>query len=135
MYASLQKQRITFVRRLRLKQVMAGQIHIEDLLKSYLRQGRTAHTQQPSFPPRVRIDNEISPAATVIEVQAEDCVGLGYQIAKTLARLNLNITFAKLATEKAHAFDVFYVQDDAGHKILDVRRMTEIVEQLRTHLG
>jgi [protein-PII] uridylyltransferase len=119
----------------RLKQVMAGQIDIEDLLKSYPRQGRMAYTQQPSFPPRVRIDNEISPAATVLEVQAEDRVGLGYQIAKTLAGLNLNITFAKLATEKVHAFDVFYVQDHAGHKILDVRRMTEIVEQLRTHLG
>jgi [protein-PII] uridylyltransferase len=119
----------------RLKQVMAGQIDLEALLKPYSRQSQVAHSQQASFPPRVRIDNEISPAATVIEVQAEDRFGLGYQIAKTLAGLNLNITFAKLATEKAHAFDVFYVQDDAGHKILDVRWMTEVMEQLRTNLG
>ena len=61
-------------------------------------------------------------------------MGLGYQIAKTLADLKLNITFAKLATEKAHAFDVFYVQDQKGGKILDSARMAEIVEQLRVEV-
>ena len=67
----------------------------------------------------------------MIEVQADDRVGLGYQIAKTLAGLRLNITFAKLATEKAHAFDVFYVQDQDGHKVVDSARINGIVEQLR----
>ena len=67
----------------------------------------------------------------MIEVQADDRIGLGYQIAKTLADLSLNIIFAKLATEKAHAFDVFYVQDQRGGKILDSVRMAAIVEQLR----
>src|SRR5262245_37119990 len=35
--------------------------------------------------PRVRIDNDISAQSTVIEVQTEDRLGLGYHIAKTLA--------------------------------------------------
>ena len=117
-----------------LERVISGQISIEDYLRRHSRPHAMTRTQRISFPPRVRIDNEISPASTVIEVQADDRMGLGYQIAKTLADLKLNITFAKLATEKAHAFDVFYVQDQKGGKILDSARMAEIVEQLRVEV-
>jgi [protein-PII] uridylyltransferase len=68
----------------------------------------------------------------VIEVQAGDRVGLGYRIAHTLASFNLNIVFAKLATEKSHAFDVFYVRDAGGGKITEPGRVHEIEERLRT---
>lgn len=114
-----------------LKKVIAGQVSIEDYLKRHADPHAATKLRRVSFPPRVRMDNAISPSATVIEVQADDRVGLGYQIAKTLADLDLNITFAKLATEKAHAFDVFYVQDRDGGKVVDTVRMNEIVERLR----
>jgi [protein-PII] uridylyltransferase len=115
-----------------LKKVITGQVSIEDYLKRHADPHPAAKLRRASFPPRVRLDNTISPSATVIEVQADDRVGLGYQIAKTLADLDLNITFAKLATEKAHAFDVFYVQDREGSKILDDQRMTNIVDRLKS---
>ncbi len=57
----------------------------------------------------VRFDLEASSTSTVIEVQADDEPGLAYRIARTLATLDLDITFAKIATEKSHALDVFYV--------------------------
>ena len=114
-----------------LKKVITGQVGIEDYLKRHADPYPATKSRRVSFPPRVRLDNVISPSATVIEVQADDRVGLGYQIAKTLADLDLNITFAKLATEKAHAFDVFYVQDHEGSKILDDQRMGNIVDRLR----
>jgi [protein-PII] uridylyltransferase len=72
--------------------------------------GRGART------PSVRFDHESSAAATVIEVKAQDRPGLAWTIADALARLGLNITFAKIATAKALALDVFYVTD-RGHKL------------------
>jgi [protein-PII] uridylyltransferase len=114
-----------------LKRVITGQVSIEDYLKRHADPHPATKSHRVSFPPRVRLDNAISPTTTVIEVQADDRVGLGYQIAKTLADLDLNITFAKLATEKAHAFDVFYVQDREGSKILDDQRMSKIVDRLK----
>jgi [protein-PII] uridylyltransferase len=62
-------------------------------------------------------------------------VGLGYQIASALAELQLNITFAKLATEKAQALDVFYVQEYSGKKVRDPRRMATILERLQARLS
>jgi [protein-PII] uridylyltransferase len=67
--------------------------------------------------PSVRFDQEISAAATVIEVKAQDRPGLAWKIAATLAGLGLDISFAKIATAKALALDVFYVTR-GGAKLL-----------------
>jgi len=64
--------------------------------------------------PSVRFDQEISAAATVIEVKAQDRPGLAWTIADTLARRGLDIRFAKVATAKALALDVFYVTRAGG---------------------
>jgi [protein-PII] uridylyltransferase len=65
----------------------------------------------------VRFDAETSAEHTVVEVRAEDEPGLVYTIASTLASLGLDISFAKIATEKSHALDVFYVTDGHGKKL------------------
>ncbi len=67
--------------------------------------------------PSVRFDHGASAAATVIEVRAQDRPGLAWTIADTLARLGLDISFAKVATAKALALDVFYVTDGRGRKL------------------
>jgi [protein-PII] uridylyltransferase len=67
--------------------------------------------------PSVRFDQEISATATVIEVKAEDRPGLAWTIADALARLGLDIRFAKIATAKALALDVFYVTGASGGKL------------------
>jgi [protein-PII] uridylyltransferase len=117
-----------------LKRVIGGQTEIEEYLKTHSTPALAPPGQRLAFPPRVHIDNEISPVATVIEVQAADRLGLGYHIAKTLASFQLNIVFAKLATEKAHAFDVFYVRNAAGGKVLDAEQMRRLEEQLRSEV-
>ena len=117
-----------------LKEVITGRTDVEKLLEAQTTHGTKRNQEGVSFPPLILIDNQISPSATVIEVQAEDRVGLGYHIAKTLANSRLNIIFAKLTTEKAHAFDVFYVQDQTGKKVTDARRMAELLERLRRDL-
>jgi UTP:GlnB (protein PII) uridylyltransferase len=52
----------------------------------------------------------------VIDVRAQDRPGLAFTIADTLARLGLNITFAKIATDRALALDIFYATED-GRKL------------------
>ncbi len=113
-----------------LKKVISGQVDVDDYLKSRSKPRTGNDGPRLSFPSRVRIDNDVSPTATVIEVQAGDRLGLGYRIARALASFNLNIIFAKLATEKSHAFDVFYVRDASGGKITDPGRLQEIEERL-----
>jgi UTP:GlnB (protein PII) uridylyltransferase len=56
-----------------------------------------------------------------LEVLAPDRLGLLYSLASSLNRLGLNIAFAKLATEKAMAFDVFYLTDPSTGKIAEDR--------------
>jgi [protein-PII] uridylyltransferase len=77
--------------------------------------------------PSVRFDQEISATATVIEVKAQDRPGLAWTIADTLARLGLDIRFAKVATAKALALDVFYVTGAGGLKLApeDLARVEE----------
>lgn len=114
-----------------LKKVIAGQVDLQEYRKAHFKPQRAASGAHVSFQPRVRIDNGVSPTATVIEVQASDRIGLGYQIARTLAGFNLNIVFAKLATEKSHAFDVFYVRKANGEKLADLAQIQEIEDRLR----
>jgi len=63
-------------------------------------------------PPAVRFEE--GDGRTVIEVKADDEPGLVYRIAATLAELGMNISLAKIATEKNHALDVFYVNNADG---------------------
>lgn len=84
--------------------------------------------------PSVRFHSEASPVSTVIEVRAEDQPGLAYTISSTLAQLGLNISFAKIATEKNQALDVFYVTDETGAKLLP-DRMPEVESSLLEALG
>ncbi|MEW5974833.1 MAG: [protein-PII] uridylyltransferase [Acidobacteriota bacterium] len=116
-----------------LKRVLDGEIDIAQYLRTHLKRG-SLRNEGPSVAPRIRIDNNVSPSATVLEVQAEDRLGLGYRIARTLAQIEVEILFAKLATEKSHAFDVFYVQERKGGKIQSEDRRTKIVEQLHADL-
>jgi len=117
-----------------LAQVINGQVVVETLFDSRSRHVAIEPVAQ-AVVPRIRIDNEISAQSTVIEVQTQDRLGLGYHVARTLADLGLNILSAKLATERNHSFDVFYVQDRRGEKITSSFQMTEIMEALRGNLN
>lgn len=64
-------------------------------------------------------DNGSSGRSTILEVRTGDRMGLAYRISSTLASLGLDIVFAKVATEKNLALDVFYVTTAAGEKLKD----------------
>ena len=76
----------------------------------------------------VKINNETVSSATVIDVFAYDKPGLLYRLAKTILRLGLDVTFARISTYGHQVIDVFYVTDEEGNKIRN-RNQLQIVKK------
>ncbi len=64
-------------------------------------------------------------------MQAEDRVGLLYDISRALAELNEMVYLAKIPTEKGAAIDTFYITEHDGAKVLDAERQKKIKQRLR----
>jgi [protein-PII] uridylyltransferase len=80
--------------------------------------------------PQVVIDNTLSDALTVIEVNGLDRPGLLYDVTREISDLNLDIASAHIATFGEKAVDVFYVTDLTGKKITSKTRESAIRERL-----
>ncbi len=88
----------------------------------------------PAMPTQVRIDNNTSDRYTIIDVFTADRTGLLYAIARSLFRSGLSVAVAKIGTYLDQVVDVFYVSDQAGGKITDEGRLSEIVNRLLSDL-
>jgi [protein-PII] uridylyltransferase len=74
----------------------------------------------------VRFNNESSETRTLIDVETEDRVGLLYGLSQALSAMQLDISLAKICTEKGAAMDTFYVSELAGGKLLDPARQEQV---------
>ncbi len=79
---------------------------------------------------RVVCDNQIARGRTVIEIEAEDRVGLLFDLTRSLADLELDIVFARISTEKGAAVDTFYVVDADGGQVTRRERLNAIEQHL-----
>ena len=79
---------------------------------------------------QIRFDNEASDTRTLIEIETEDRIGLLYTISQTLTELALDISAAKICTERGAALDNFYVRELLGGKILTPERQHAIEQKL-----
>ncbi|HWX19655.1 MAG TPA: [protein-PII] uridylyltransferase [Candidatus Binatia bacterium] len=86
------------------------------------------------IPTRVRFDNDSSETRTLIEIETEDRIGLLYTISQTLTELDLDISAARICTERGAAIDSFYVRELDGGKILITERHQAIERKLRLAL-
>ena len=75
-------------------------------------------------------DNETSDNRTVIDVETEDQLGLLYAISQALTEVGLDISLAKISTEKGAAIDSFYVSEQDSQKVLHPDRQKYIAEKL-----
>jgi [protein-PII] uridylyltransferase len=82
------------------------------------------------IPAVVQLDNNTSDTRTILDLQAEDRVGLLFDISKALADLNINLLLAKILTEKGAAIDTFYVTERSGAKLLAPERQEAIKKRL-----
>jgi [protein-PII] uridylyltransferase len=83
------------------------------------------------FPTRITIENDVHPAYTLIDIQTPDRLGLLYFLLRALGQVGVQISFSRIATEKGAAIDSFYVTDEEGQKIRDVKSMALLQDALR----
>jgi [protein-PII] uridylyltransferase len=84
--------------------------------------------------PWVRVDNDITPSATVIEASGRDRLGLLAELAHVCAEARISIVSAHIDTYGVRASDVFYVQDAKGGQIADSRRLIAVRQALEAVL-
>ncbi len=114
-----------------LELLVSGQMEAEELLASRKSTG-LSDRPSPDVPVTITFDNRSASAHTVIEVMAEDRLGLLYRLAKTLKDVGLQVALAKINTEGNAVADVFYVSDKEGKKIEDREQLEELHDRLRT---
>ena len=113
-----------------LTAVWNGEVDVETVLDEQRESDPLLRRQQRHIQPRIRIDNEASDRATIIDIRAQDQVGLLYTISDAFYKLGLDIHLAKITTEAFIAEDSFYVTDTNGAKITDPTRLKNIQDAL-----
>lgn len=108
-----------------------------DALIRKLQPARPLYTslEGEEIPTVIRFDNHASKDRTIIDIDTEDRVGLLYILSGTLTGLGLNISTAKITTEKGAAIDTFYVNEAGGGKILNPMRIQQTESALRSALA
>ncbi|HET9600392.1 MAG TPA: HD domain-containing protein, partial [Acidimicrobiales bacterium] len=113
-----------------LEHAIAGRLAIEARLSE---RARTYRRRRPlsatTVRPSVRIDNEASFNATVIEVRAADRMALLYRMTKAIADLGLDIRHARVQTLGPEVVDTFYVRGADG-KVTDPYHVSELERAL-----
>ena len=80
----------------------------------------TAYRQRdPVTPPVVRLIDDASDTASVVEVRAADGIGVLHRISDALTRAGLDVRTAHISTLGADVVDAFYVLDREGAKVRD----------------
>ncbi len=118
-----------------LKNTFIGKLSLVYRLSEKAETSLLSPNKKPSRPPRVIVDNESSDFFSLVEVFADDQLGLLYLITHTLFSLCLDIRIAKIATKGDQIADVFYVRDLEGQKIEDKELVVEIQEALLHQLN
>ena len=111
-----------------IERLLTGEVRLADvvLTKRKPKPRLSAFTVEP----QVVIDNTLSDALTVIEINGLDRPGLLYDVTREISDLNLDIASAHIATFGEKAVDVFYVTDLTGKKITSKSRESAIRERL-----
>ena len=82
------------------------------------------------IPQRVFLNNDLSLDQTVAELQVVDRLGLLYDLFMAIGKLNLNVTHARINTEKGVAIDAIYIQTQNDQKIRDKEALAALQEAL-----
>ena len=83
----------------------------------------------------IRLDNTVSEGRTLIEIETEDRLGLLHAISQALAELRLDISAARVVTERGAALDNFYVREIGSGQVNLETRGKEIETALRAAIG
>jgi [protein-PII] uridylyltransferase len=116
-----------------IEKLLRGEVRLAELVAS--KKKPRPRLSAFSVEPQVIIDNTLSDALTVIEVNGLDRPGFLYDVTREISDLNLDIASAHIATFGEKAVDVFYVTDLTGKKITSTSRESAIRERLMKALA
>jgi [protein-PII] uridylyltransferase len=116
-----------------LEAVLRGSLPIGERLAQQARTYADARRPVSPYPVQrtVTADNDASVESTVVELRAEDSVGLLYRVTASLFALDLDVVAARVATIGHEVVDAFYVRDTAsGGKVWDPERIQRICDSV-----
>jgi [protein-PII] uridylyltransferase len=90
-----------------LRHALDGTLALQDKLAA--REAAYARPELPVAPPAVRLVDDASETATVVEVRAHDALGVLHRICGVLAAHELDVRSAHISTLGADVVDAFYV--------------------------
>lgn len=115
-----------------LSQVIGGTLGEDQLFGQYRANWNWRARKESDHvrPPELKFENQVSDRYTVVEVDAQNRVGLLYKITQVFGEQELDIHTALINTVADRATDAFYVVDARGQKIVNF----EVLEGIRQRL-
>jgi [protein-PII] uridylyltransferase len=117
-----------------LERVLRGEVRVAELLAGrrrpigvLLAPGRE--------PPEVSIANDQSDLYTIVDVSADDRLGLLHDLTRTIAEHGYEVYISKAANIRDQVADTFYIKDQDGRKILDPERLEALRRDLLAAIG
>ena len=112
-----------------LESVLTGATQVGELVRR--RRRPVGFTRPPSRKePRVLVSNTESEFYTVVDVIADDRLGLLYDVTRTIGEHGFEIYISKAATIKDQVTDAFYLKDSRGKKIKNEGDLSRLRESL-----
>ena len=99
-----------------LARVVSGEVEVRELLGRRQRRGATVGVPSRR-PASVAVTNDESDFYTIVDVAADDRLGLLHDLTRTLTEHGCTIYISKAAKIRDQVTDAFYVKDCAGRKI------------------
>ncbi len=112
-----------------LRDVLEGRRSVAELLARQRRPVGAARTPSRR-PPSVAVSNTESDFYTIVDVSANDRLGLLYALTHVIAQHDLAIYISKAATVMDQVADTFYLKDREGRQVLDPARLHALQEAL-----
>ena len=109
-----------------LDEVVSGRASVTARLRG--RENSLFHRRPPRVTPVVHCDNQSSRRYTILDIIADDALGLLYRISRVISQNGCEIDLVLIATEGHRAIDVFHITK-AGEKLSD-----EDQRELAAHL-
>ncbi|MDJ0847413.1 MAG: [protein-PII] uridylyltransferase [Myxococcota bacterium] len=113
-----------------LEELLRGEMDVAELLRRRGRRVARGGASPSRKPATVSITNEESDFYTIVDVAANDRLGLLHDLTRTIAEHGYEIYISKAGTVLDQVTDAFYLKDRAGKKLQD----PEAIERLRTDL-